>query len=291
MLEALTALPDQVRSIALPRGRIGLHSVPTAAGLERRTDPSYSWDGMRRGSTPFVVVQHTLAGEGRLDYEGRRLTLGPGTTMLVHVPHRHRYFLPPDGDWRFFFLVLTGREVLYLADEIVRAAGPVLTLGTGSADRLATICARLLETRAWTPGSASALAYEAMTVLFDHTAANTLSSAQDHPDWVRPVLTYIQQNVASPLPVAALADIAGMSRAHFVRQFTKALGTAPSEFIFRLRMQRAAHLLEVSPASIVTIAAECGFQNPNYFAKAFRRAFDVSPSEFRASGMYTMGRG
>ena len=72
--------------------------------------------------TPFAVIQHTLAGEGRLSYEGRQLPLGPGETMLVTIPHEHRYFLPPGGHWRFFYLVLQGREALRPTRQ--RAAEP-----------------------------------------------------------------------------------------------------------------------------------------------------------------------
>jgi AraC-like DNA-binding protein len=276
---------NALRPIAMARGRTGLHAIPTSVGIELRTSPDYSWDGLRRGNASFVVVQHTLSGVGQLEYEGRRFSLPPGTTMLVRIPHEHRYFVALGTSWRFFFLVLAGREVLYLADEIMRAVGPAIALGAPYNDELADICLRLLDASELRAGRASALAYEAMAVLLDGVSAGT---PEDEDDWLAAVLDHISGNLERPLPIERLADLSGKSRAHFVRQFTRITGSAPSEHIFRQRMQRAAHLLDVSEHSVLEIARLCGFRNANYFAKAFRRAFEISPSEFRASGMYSM---
>lgn len=51
-------------------------------------------------------------------------------------------------------------------------------------------------------------------------------------------------------------------------------------------MKRAAHLLEVTDLSIKAVALSVGIGDPNYFSKLFRRAFTLSPSEFRLSGFY-----
>ena len=80
---------------------------------------------------------------------------------------------------------------------------------------------------------------------------------------------------------------AGLSRAHFVRQFSRIAGASPSEYVFRTRMARAARLLQSSPLTVLEIALSLGFADPNYFAKAFRRAFAVSPTEFKRSGLFT----
>lgn len=288
MLKTLAAKGERFHSIALPRGRVGLKTMPTAAGLERRTSPTYAWDGLKRGKTPFVVVQHTIAGRGRLSCDGRTHELTPGTTMLVRVPHRHRYFLPPGGNWSFFFMVLAGGEAVRLATEIAATAGPVLRLPAAIIDDLADICDRLIAERDLTPGSASALAYGALMLLLDQAQPGAQIETDARPDWLGITLAHIESNLAAPLPVEHLAEIARLSRAHFVRQFTRHVGEAPSDFVFRQRMEHAARLLQTTPDPVVEIAARCGFSQPNYFSKAFRRAFDVSPSEFRASGMYML---
>ena len=58
-----------------------LHTMPTSTGYEVRTEPTYDWNGRRRGQTPFTVLQHTVAGIGHLQYERRRYRMKPGDTM------------------------------------------------------------------------------------------------------------------------------------------------------------------------------------------------------------------
>jgi AraC-like DNA-binding protein len=56
-------------------------------------------------------------------------------------------------------------------------------------------------------------------------------------------------------------------------------------------MTLATKLLIEDDISVKQIASACGFDDPNYFAKAFRRVFSTSPTEFRTTGMYASQRG
>jgi AraC-like DNA-binding protein len=288
MLTELLALPLQAKTVAFPRGRLALHAMPASAGIEAAESPGYSWNGLRRGLTPFAVIQHTLRGSGMLAYEGRTLPLEAGETMLVTIPHDHRYFVPPGGSWSFFYLVLTGQEALRLCSEVVAAAGPVLNLSPQALDRLAGSVVALLAGAADTPGEASTLAYRAAMALIDGVSGVTpAAGACAQPSWLMRVTTHIDGHLGDTLTIDELAGIAGLSRAHFVRQFARFVGSPPSEYVFRTRMARAARLLQATRLPVQHIAAALGFAEPNYFAKAFRRAFAVSPTEFKQSGLFT----
>ena len=105
------------------RGAGALQCTAVSAGYEQRINEVYSWDGMRRGTAPFLVIQHTTYGEGRLDHAGMSYRLGPGQTMLVTIPHPHRYWLERGGHWEYFWMVLTGREALRLGEAIGQGLG------------------------------------------------------------------------------------------------------------------------------------------------------------------------
>jgi AraC-like DNA-binding protein len=78
-----------------------------------------------------------------------------------------------------------------------------------------------------------------------------------------------------------------LSRAHFSRIFAASEGVPPGEFVLQERMRRAARLLTShAHLPVKEIAVLCGFEEPNYFAKVFRRFFGASPTEFRTTGMY-----
>ena len=69
--------------------------------------------------------------------------------------------------------------------------------------------------------------------------------------------------------------------------FAASEGVPPAEFVLQERMRRAARLLTSHALlPVKEIASLCGFDEPNYFAKVFRRFFGTSPTEFRTTGMY-----
>ena len=97
------------------------------------------------------------------------------------------------------------------------------------------------------------------------------------------VQRFVEQNLPGNLSVERLARVAQVSRAHFVRLFAAATGQSPSAYVFAERMQRAERLLIATDTNVGEIALSCGFADANYFAKAFRRAHQTTPSDFRAS--------
>ena len=281
MLSSLLGHGHDIRVLA-PRGAVpSLGVLAEAVGYEQRRNELYSWDGMKRGTEPFLVIQHTLLGEGRLDFGGARYRLGAGQTMLVTMPHAHRYWLERGGQWEYFWFILSGREALRLAREVLAVAGPVLLPSADGADLLSAACHALL-TRPLTPAQASVLGYQALAVLHDAAFAGAKPQAALAPGMMR-VLAHIEANLGGDLRVDALAQVAGLSRAHFVRRFVAEVGVPPSDLVFASRMDRVERLLTASEMKVAEIARATGFADANYLAKAFRRHRGLSPKEFRAA--------
>ena len=285
MLSHLIESGPAMKSVSLPRGRQRLHTMPTSTGYEIRTDSTYSWDGRKRGHSSFTVLQHSIAGSGNLRYENRTYRVRPGETMLLIIPHNHRYWLEDGGRWEFFWISMHGEEALRIQQDILNVTGPLFKLDPETIDRLADCTLRLIQGGADRPGSASSIAYEAAMVLYDdvfgsHPVASKESRAMQH------VIDHIAANLDKPLPVEELAQVSGMSRAHFSRVFAASEGMPPAEFVVQKRLLRAVKLLAKNTVPVKEISILCGFPDPNYFAKVFRRVYGASPTEYRTSGMY-----
>ncbi|NGO50092.1 AraC family transcriptional regulator [Allomesorhizobium camelthorni] len=275
-----------MRTVSLPRGRHSLHTMPTSTGYEIRTDASYDWDGRKRGQTPFTVLQHTIAGAGNLQYENRNYRIREGETLLLLIPHNHRYWLEQNGRWEFFWISMNGDEALRIHKAILAATGPILKLKPETIEHLADCSLRLISGGADAPGSASAIAYEAAMALFDDVFGSHPVLSLEYRT-MQHVIDHIAANLDQPLPVGDLAKVSGLSRAHFSRVFAASEGMPPAEFVLRKRLQRATKLLtKTADLSVKEVAIMSGFEDPNYFAKVFRRFFGASPTEFRTTGMY-----
>jgi AraC-like DNA-binding protein len=257
-----------------------------SAGRELRDEPSYHWDGLNRtkAGVAFALLQHTFAGRGRLEYQGRSMVVEPGHTMLLCFPHDNRYWVEPGDAWSFFYLCVHGREIMRLWSEAVDRLGPVAQLEQPTLETAAQACTTAIE-REWRgPGHVSALAYAVAAALYDQATSN-LTPTRRSPA-IQAAIDLAQGHLAQPLGVEQLAQAAGYSRWHFTRLFKQSEGVSPAAYLLSLRMKRAAHLLQSTDLPVKQIAGRCGFADPNYFAKAFSHTYHVSPSEFRHSGMY-----
>lgn len=275
-----------VRSLKIERGPIELHCLAIGAGYERRENETYSWEGRKRGT--FALIQHTLAGRGELDYAGTRHALLPGDTMVLTFPHANRYWLAPGARWDYLWIGIQGREALRVARAVIEAHGPVLRLGEGAIDRLAESCLALAADDL-AVGAASAAAYGAVMALRDGAFENAVTDGAEVPAAIRKALALIEHDLSVNLDIDRLATAAQLSRAHFVRQFTTSVGTAPSIYVLDKRMQLAERLLLATDETVGSIAASCGFADGNYFAKAFRRYSGITPSAYRATRQPMVG--
>jgi AraC-like DNA-binding protein len=86
-----------------------------------------------------------------------------------------------------------------------------------------------------------------------------------------------------PLDVGDLARAAGLSRAHFSREFLKAFGEPPHSYLLTRRLERAAALLRSTDRSVADICMSVGLQSVGSFTTSFGRAFGSSPTAYRAA--------
>lgn len=85
-----------------------------------------------------------------------------------------------------------------------------------------------------------------------------------------------------PLTVADLASAAGLSPAHFSREFKRTFGESPHQYLLTRRLERAAALLRTSDWSIARICFAVGAESVGSFTSSFRRMFGCTPLAYRA---------
>ena len=91
----------------------------------------------------------------------------------------------------------------------------------------------------------------------------------------------MDRGYAEPLDIAALARVAVVSPAHFIRTFRATFGETPHRYLQRRRVERAMSLLRDTEMSVTDICLSVGFTSLGTFSRTFREVLGESPTAYR----------
>ncbi len=239
--------------------------------------------------------------DGDIDYviEGKTYHLAARDIVFVSAGEIHRpIFLPSQAAYERIVIYVApdflirwqaqGREPVDLARCFVQArqTASVMHQAPGTNHDLLFHMERL-EKASRAEGFASGLYMEVLFIEFmillnrsldDHELAG-LDNASYDPK-IQNILAYINQHLAEPLSVDALAAHAYMSKFYLMRKFKADTGYGIHQYIRSKRLLLARDLLKTD-LPITQISAEVGFADYSTFSRAFKEMFQCSPREYR----------
>jgi YesN/AraC family two-component response regulator len=113
----------------------------------------------------------------------------------------------------------------------------------------------------------------------------SLSSAADDA-FVLNVRSYIEKNIENiDLNVEKMAQDFHFSHSQFSRKLDAMTGLAPIKYIRYVKLQKASAMLITSDESITAISYTCGFNDPGYFSRVFKKEFGLTPADWRSKNM------
>ena len=135
------------------------------------------------------------------------------------------------------------------------------------------------------PSSASAVA-RMLGVFFRRSGGQNqfssfLQQQEKSTDRFASLLAWIADNLTQDLSTNTLASKVFLGERHFTRKYKEIYGETPSRSVERIRLDVAKHWLLTSNNSIATISQQTGFKSSDSFTRAFDRANNITPSEYR----------
>lgn len=262
------------------------------------------WWNYKKVISPFTRLFHTVRGEAFVSHSGSRFRLSGGTLLITPPFTPVDYFCPEsfENHYVIFTAPVKGGAELFSMFE----PGPPVPAG----DDAAALCRRLEELNRGrglrqydpeSPGYNSGILTGADISTPPEDAlesdgtlriliSKVLRSSRLKPAWsgddgarLAKVLSHIDTGLGNPLPLEELAGIAGLHPVYFSDYFRRVLGVRPLRYVILRRIERARLLLLGSGMSVKSIAAGCGFQDTDYFFRAFKRETGMTPGEYRAS--------
>jgi two-component system response regulator YesN len=94
---------------------------------------------------------------------------------------------------------------------------------------------------------------------------------------------YIDSNYCQEIRISLFTDKYFLSREYLMKLFKNEFGCGIYEYVLRVRMEKARELIADPTVKIHSIAQMLGYSDNNYFSKAFRNYFGISPSDYRCT--------
>ena len=259
------------------------YATPIVTGVLQGDARYTTW--CTRG-TPDYLLMLTLAGRGRVGHARGDVCTAPGELVLIRPGTRHDYgtarraahweliwaHFQPRPHWLEW---LTWPEpapgILHLVPELELCTRIEAAL-------------RLMDSfaRSAAPLRAALAMHSLEEALLG--CASALPSAQRHDARVAAAMAFLIENLALPLTLAGVASAVGLSVSRLSHRFKDEVGITPGQFLEHERLARASQLLQFTTRPIAAIAEEVGFASPIHFSLRFKKAFALSPREFRQRG-------
>lgn len=113
---------------------------------------------------------------------------------------------------------------------------------------------------------------------------------QQHSAAVQKALTYISANLSGNLSLTTLSALLRLSPSYLSALFHRETGVTLAEHIASQRMKAALQLLKSTRLQVQNVAQLCGFSDPNYFGKQFKRHFGITPTQYRQEHFHQRNR-
>jgi AraC family transcriptional regulator len=251
----------------------------------------HGWDGL------IAECGHSHRYETEnLAFEGYLIAVNfddqPLRTEVKH-PHGHAEVAGPPGSCWIFpaGMPFSHRNLAHAkwgaveisADRVQRILGYPIDLrpAAGEIDEPLAAVTRALAREAFEGSPSGPLFTDGLAIALASRLARRagLRMARPAAASLKRVLEKIEDTLAEPMTIDELAAVAGLSTAHFAREFKRHTNETPHAFVVRRRLERARQLL-VAGGPIAEIATACGFSDQAHLSRLFKRRFGVTPGAF-----------
>ena len=235
---------------------------------------------LRQTHESFLLIYCT-AGKAKLTVNNELFSVASGDTILLVPGMAHSYQADTEDPWTIYWVHFTGDKAEAYTRFLNLQPGPN---PIGMQARLISEFDELLNIRRQCltlKGFVQAANHLKMLLCDVGVLAKKRRERLSAHMEMSELLDYMQNNMDRDLDLKELAQLANMSKYHFIRRFKESTGHTPIQHFIQLKMERACHLLDTSDAAIKSIAAQLGFSDPLYFSRQFRKVTGTSPQEYR----------
>jgi AraC-like DNA-binding protein len=229
------------------------------------------------------LLIHCTEGEAYLSVEDEPCVVRAGDLVLIPAGAAHRYTAAPDNPWTIHWVHYTGQLADAFRDHMGFGNGcHIQTIGRQP--RLLVDFNGLLsvqQTGFRTTGLVH-VANRLRQLLAGIPLAVDQMADTRQPD-LELIDSFMREHLGERITLNQLAEVTGLSPAHFATRYREATGVSPIQHFLHLKVERACQLLDSSDRSFASISRLLGYDDSYYFSRLFKKVMGQAPSDYRHS--------
>lgn len=254
-----------------------------------RTDANYSYGPMIRD---HYLIHFIRRGNGMMTDMQNEYTLHENQCFLICPGRMSLYRAAQDSPWEYYWLGFSGPWGESVLTEMqLDAAHPIADLCNSEA--LFALLDRMVDAIEPHNGylTLTGLMFELLDILRNsrgsdesaRPAAARRNLQEKNVQLVENIKIMIENSFGEKLNISEIARNLGYSRSYMTELFHREAGVSISQYITEFRLQRAQIMMRDPTLSLQQIAYKCGYSDPLFFSRMFKKRFGVSPRKLRES--------
>lgn len=243
-------------------------------------EQSRKWNIQERTQT-FNKFYYFWEGSCRITMEDKTYIAKAGDWFLIPAGTRHNGFPLPGENFEKYWMHFD----LYPNAKLAKALGLPCVVHVGKNRRIAALFQEMIRCNSSDKLTdklqAKACLLQLLALYVELCDLGCLTVVGEEESRIQEILSYIHNNLSRPLHNAELAELCHMHPSHFIRYFSKMTGQTPAAYVTERRMEAAKRLLENTELPIAQVMEQVGLQEPNHFARLFRKYYYMTPREYR----------
>ncbi|MBQ7822043.1 MAG: helix-turn-helix transcriptional regulator [Clostridia bacterium] len=231
-----------------------------------------------RGRSDYLLL-YIYHGSAKFYFFGREHICNSGDFVLYapHEPQHHIYESNLSGE--FYYVHFTSEDEDFLSLLGMESSKPYSAMPSSSvSDVFEEILSELQQKN---PGYKDMCTSLAQNLFIKVSRQISKNSNTFHANDIGSVIQHIQQFYKDNNSLEEYANMCGLSKYHFLREFQKAAHMPPVKYRNKIRLEHAKELLTNTSLDIKIIAEKLGYSSAGYFFEVFKSSEGVSPREYR----------
>ncbi|MBP1989832.1 helix-turn-helix transcriptional regulator [Paenibacillus eucommiae] len=234
----------------------------------------------------YYLIHYVNSGKGVFWSREQRYELGPGDLFIIFPNQLAAYTADTSNPWQYAWVGFTGSH----ADSLLQAVGiteDLHVLNIGDHERIPSLLTSIQDH--FQPnndffdlptGAYLRLLFFEFKKILEKNRPIAINTHQEGYAAVEKSIRWMITHYNQQVTIEQIADAMGYHRSHLAKLFTKYTGVSPTQYLFKLRMQRAQSLL-LGNFAVEQVAASVGYSDALYFSKMFKKWSGFSPSVYR----------